>query len=89
MGFAALLLLNGVGFAVAAADKRRAGRGGRRVAERTFHGLALCGAWPGIVVAFLLLRHKTRKTRFLVPFACAVLVNVALVVILYRLATQR
>ena len=84
-----LALLNVVGFAVAATDKQRAAQGGRRVAERTFHLLALCGAWLGLVAAFLLLRHKTRKTRFLVPFIFAVLANVALLVLLAWLATRR
>src|SRR5436309_2792689 len=50
--------LNVGGFLLAAADKRAAGRGRRRVAERTFHFLALYGAWPGLALGFLLFRHK-------------------------------
>ncbi|MEK6984993.1 MAG: DUF1294 domain-containing protein [Candidatus Thermoplasmatota archaeon] len=75
---AAFVLLNILGFIAAALDKRAAGRGERRVAELTFCLLAWVGAWPGIVFAFVLLRHKTRKTRFLVPFTIAILANVVL-----------
>jgi uncharacterized membrane protein YsdA (DUF1294 family) len=66
-----------VGFAAAVADKRRARRGRGRVPELAFHALALLGGWPGELLAFLLVRHKTRKARFLAPFLLAVLVNAA------------
>jgi len=66
-----LLVLNGMGFLLAAADKKRAGRGARRVPENTFHILGFLGAWPGLLLAFLAMRHKTRKTRFQVPFVLA------------------
>jgi uncharacterized membrane protein YsdA (DUF1294 family) len=68
---AALAALNLVGFGLAALDKRRARRGGRRVPEAAFHLLAFLCAWPGMLAAFLALRHKTRKLRFQVPFVLA------------------
>ena len=45
-------------------DKRRAGKGGRRVPESTLHLLALFGGWPGALVARPLFRHKTKKQPF-------------------------
>jgi uncharacterized membrane protein YsdA (DUF1294 family) len=68
---AALGALNVLGAGLAAFDKRRARGGGRRVPEAEFHLLALLCAWPGILLAFLAVRHKTRKLRFQVPFVLA------------------
>ena len=66
-----------VGFAMAVADKRRARRGRGRVPEAAFHALALLGGWPGELLGFAIMRHKTRKPRFLVPFVLWSLANVA------------
>lgn len=57
-----------VGLAGAVADKRRARRGRGRVPEAVFHALALLGGWPGALLGFLAVRHKTSKPRFLAPF---------------------
>lgn len=67
-----------VGFASAVADKRRARRGKGRVPEAAFHALALLGGWPGEAAAFLLVRHKTRKARFLAVFLACSAANAAL-----------
>lgn len=64
-----------VGFVAAVADKRRARRGGGRVPEAALLALALAGGWPGELLAFLAVRHKTRKIRFLAPFAICALAN--------------
>ena len=45
-------------------DKRRAGRGGRRVSERTLHLLELVGGWPGALAGAATFRHKTAKTSY-------------------------
>jgi uncharacterized membrane protein YsdA (DUF1294 family) len=72
-----LAAASAVGFAVAVADKGRARRGAGRVPEAAFHALALLGGWPGEAIAFALVRHKTRKPRFLVPFWICAVANVA------------
>jgi uncharacterized membrane protein YsdA (DUF1294 family) len=45
-------------------DKRRAQAGDRRIAERTLHGLAFVGGWPGALVGQRVFRHKTKKLTF-------------------------
>jgi uncharacterized membrane protein YsdA (DUF1294 family) len=79
---AALATLNLLGAAVAVLDKHRARRGGRRVPEAAFHLLALLCAWPGTLLAFLAVRHKTRKLRFQAPFALASAAGTALLALL-------
>lgn len=66
---AALILLylavaNLAAFAAMGWDKARAGRGERRIPERTLLTLAVIGGSLGAVVAQQAFRHKTRKQPF-------------------------
>ncbi|MEK9952356.1 MAG: DUF1294 domain-containing protein [Curvibacter sp.] len=70
---AVYLLMSLCTYAVYAADKRAAQQGRQRVPERTLHLLALLGGWPGAWLAQRRLRHKTRKTGFLLVFWLTVL----------------
>jgi uncharacterized membrane protein YsdA (DUF1294 family) len=45
-------------------DKWRAKRSGRRVPERTLHGLALLGGFLGAWLGMRVFRHKTQKPVF-------------------------
>lgn len=60
-------------------DKAAAGGGQTRVPEVVLLGLALAGGSAGALAAMLLLRHKTSKPAFLVPFGLIVLLQVALI----------
>lgn len=72
----AYLLVSSATFALYAEDKRAARAGAWRTREDTLHVTALLGGWPGAVLAQQLLRHKNRKTSFLVTFWAASLLNV-------------
>ena len=75
-------------FVAYAIDKSAAVAGRRRISERTLLTLGFIGGWPGGLVAHRLLRHKTRKVSFLIPFWLSVVLNVILLVVLYRVFTQ-
>ncbi|TGD77604.1 DUF1294 domain-containing protein [Hymenobacter wooponensis] len=59
-----LLFFNLLCFLLFAADKRKAQRSQRRIAEKTLHLATLPGAAPGAWAAILLLPHKNRKASF-------------------------
>lgn len=59
-----VLLINGIAFAVTAADKWCAVHGKRRVPEKTLFLLAGSGGSFGVLLAMYLTRHKTQKPRF-------------------------
>lgn len=69
-------------FGTYAIDKWSAQRGGQRVAEKTLHGMALLGGWPGAILGQVLLRHKSSKPSFRVVFWVTVALNAAAFVIL-------
>lgn len=58
-----------------ARDKRAAQNAGRRTRESRLHLMSLVGGWPGALIAQALLRHKTRKTSFLIVYWFTVIVN--------------
>ncbi len=60
-------------------DKRRAARGGWRVAEKTLHTLELIGGWPGALLGRRVFRHKTVKARYRLVAGLMVLLHVTLV----------
>ena len=61
-------IMSSIAFATYLIDKRRAIRNEWRVPEATLHGLELFGGWPGAFIAQRVLRHKSRKTRYLLVF---------------------
>lgn len=72
----AILSLGATGFVLTAYDKGAAGGPSRqRVPESLLIGMAALGAWPGIIGAMLLLRHKVRKGRFCLRLSAVVLLH--------------
>lgn len=78
------MALNVVGFTLVVADKRQARAGRRRVPELMLLAAAWLGGWPGLLLAFALVRHKTRKAAFLAPFLVGVLANTLAGLLLLR-----
>lgn len=76
-----LVAVSLAGAAVVVADKARARAGRRRVRERTLFLFGLLGS-AGALLAMLVVRHKTAKPRFLLPFLGCLLVAVGWVVAL-------
>jgi uncharacterized membrane protein YsdA (DUF1294 family) len=74
-----LIGINLVTLAAYAYDKQIAGGGRVRVPEAVLLGLALLGGSPAAAAAILLLRHKSGKPAFLVPFALIVLLQLGLI----------
>ncbi|HEX6884790.1 MAG TPA: DUF1294 domain-containing protein [Planctomycetota bacterium] len=58
-------------------DKRQARRNGRRVPERTLHGLALAGGFVGAWLGMRVFRHKTQKPGFALVVALALVLHAA------------
>ena len=71
--------LSGFTFLAYAIDKHAARSARWRTRENTLHILELIGGWPGALLAQKILRHKTRKSRFLWTFRVCALANCLLV----------
>ena len=69
------LVVSCITFVAYAIDKSAARNGRWRTQERTLHGLALIGGWPGAFVAQNILRHKSSKREFKRVFWASVLLN--------------
>ena len=66
-------------------DKMAALDGRRRTREWRLHLMSLIGGWPGALIAQVHLRHKTRKTSFVVRYWLTVILNcIALGVIIEK-----
>ena len=77
--FALVAVMSLVAFAAYGFDKQRARSNGRRVPEKTLHGMALFGGWPGAWIGQRLFRHKTQKLGFRVVFWLCVAVHLLVV----------
>lgn len=71
------LVVSLVTFIAYAIDKSAARKGRWRTSEGALHFLALAGGWPGALLAQQTLRHKSKKTSFLIFFWLTVVLNCA------------
>lgn len=85
LSYAVLSLIT---FIIYAWDKRKASQQAWRTPESTLQILALIGGWPGALLAQHQLRHKTKKTTFLLVFWAMTLLNIAALVWLVRFSTS-
>ena len=69
--------MSALAFVAYGVDKHAAGRGRRRVPERTLHLLELAGGWPGALAAGAVFRHKTAKTSYRVVRGLVVVAHLA------------
>lgn len=63
-----ITVMSGVTFLLYGYDKMQARNLQWRMKETTLHTFALLGGWPGALIGQHFFQHKTRKTKFQVPF---------------------
>lgn len=79
-----LLFLNLQTLMMYAADKIAACKSWRRLPEKTLLFFGLIGGWPGALLGQQLFRHKTQKQPFKTYLYLSVVVNIAVLVGIYR-----
>ena len=79
-------MINLVSSAVTISDKRRAKKGRWRVQERTLLLLAALGGSPAMLATMLLIRHKTRRPKFMLGIPAIMALQAALVFLIVRAA---
>ncbi len=77
-----ITVISAITFIMYAWDKQKAKQSVNkkvsRTSERTLHLLALCGGWPGALIAQQLLRHKSQKKRFITVLWVCILLTIVL-----------
>ena len=81
----AYLAMSVITFAIYGIDKFKAKHAMWRTPEKTLHVLELLCGWPGALLAQRLLRHKSYKKSFRIVFWCMVVLNLIIVIGVYRL----
>ena len=76
-----LLVINLITFLAMYIDKRRAKWGKWRIKESTLFTLVLLGGGIGGIVGMRVLRHKTKKTRFVIGFPAILIIEIICVII--------
>ena len=78
-----LLIVNILGFAFMGIDKRRAIRSAFRIPEATLFAISILGGSIGSILGMHLFRHKTKHWYFLFGMPIILILQIALVVLLY------
>ena len=79
------LLLNFISFCITAYDKYKAKRGLWRTRERVFLILSFLGGGTGVLCAFYLFRHKTRKRGLLTGVWTLTIVYFCILFLIWKL----
>ena len=79
-----LMLINLIGFAAMALDKRRAIRHKWRIPERTLFLSALLFGSIGVLTGMYVFRHKTRHWYFVIGMPLILILQIAGAIWLYR-----
>lgn len=69
---------------VTAHDKLSAERGGRRVPERTLLALSALGGSAIMLLTMCLIRHKTKHKKFMIGIPFIIILQVIILIFLYR-----
>jgi uncharacterized membrane protein YsdA (DUF1294 family) len=83
------ILINAVGFGLAAGDKLAAKIGHNRTSHATLCKIASFGGFIGQLIAFIVFNHKTRAVTFQRQFATAVAKHLAVRALLWWLGILR
>lgn len=75
-----LLILNLLGFATMAIDKRKAKRGAWRIPEARLILVAALGGSIGSFLGMRIFRHKTKHPKFYIGIPAILIIQIALVV---------
>lgn len=78
------LIINLLTLVMYGADKFAARKTRRRVPESVLLMLGLIGGWPGAIIGQQTFRHKTQKQPFKTYFIISALLNIMMLVALYR-----
>jgi len=78
------LLASVTAFILCGGDKRQAIRRGRRIPERTLLLTGFFGGASGLLLGMLIFRHKIRHLKFLVLAPLFMILQIAILLLLYR-----
>ena len=79
-----LILINLIAVIVTVHDKAAAVNGNWRVKERTLLLLSALGGSPAMLLTMLLIRHKTRKAKFMVGIPLIMILQAVIVFLVLR-----
>lgn len=78
-----LLIINLLTFLVMAIDKYKAKRAKRRIPEKTLFTLVALGGGIGGIIAMYTIRHKNKKTRFIIGFPAILILEIITFLCIY------
>ena len=77
-----LAVINIIAVFITAHDKIAAIQGRRRVSERTLFLSALLGGGPAMYLTMLIIRHKTRKMKFMLGIPAIIILQLFLYMVI-------